>query len=93
MYLPEEVTQRQPLEEEDTVEGSCNPQLLELKRMCQFSDFLRQELRACRTEAERGVVLSALVKSRARALQIARGLHLLDGDSLFSIPAKGGASQ
>ncbi len=91
MYLPEEAIQRHS-PEEDGVERSCNPRLLELRRMCQFSDFLRQELRTCRTEAERGVVLSALAKSRARVSQIARGLHLLDRDSTVSIPAGGGAS-
>lgn len=92
MYLPEEATEMHS-PEEDVIERPCQPQLLELKRMCQFSDFLHQELRACRTEAERDVVLSALVKSRARILQIARGLHPLDRGALVSIPAEGGASQ
>ena len=84
MYLSQETTEMYP-RAEDTVERPFHTQLLQLKRQCQFSDFLRQELRACRTETERGVVLSALAKSRARMVQIARGLNLLEGKPRVSI--------
>ena len=52
------------------------PELLALKRHGRFYEFLRDELETCRTETERDVVLSALLKAQMQVRRLANKLKL-----------------
>ena len=50
-------------------------ELLALKRQSQFFRFLRDELETCRTETERDVVLSALLKAQMEIRRLVKNLN------------------
>lgn len=52
------------------------PELLALKQGSQFYAFLRDELEACRTDTEREVVLSALLKTQMEIRRLVERLNL-----------------
>jgi hypothetical protein len=51
-------------------------ELLALKRHSQFYEFLRDELETCRTETERDVVLSTLLKTQMEIRGLVKKLNL-----------------
>jgi len=51
-------------------------ELMALKRHSQFYEFLRDELETCRTETERDVVLSALLKAQMEIQRLVKKLNL-----------------
>ena len=51
-------------------------ELLALKRHSQFYEFLRDELETCRTDTERDVVLSALLKAQMEIRGLVKELSL-----------------
>lgn len=51
-------------------------ELLALKRHSQFYEFLRDELETCRTETERDVVMSALLKAQMEIRRLGKELNL-----------------
>jgi hypothetical protein len=55
---------------------SFPPELVALKRSCQFYRFLRDELETCRTETEKEVVLSALLTAQMNVERLVRSLRL-----------------
>lgn len=63
MYRFPEAEEMVPLEEEGG-EGEASPEPLSPQRSDRFRNFLRQELRFCRTETEREVIVLALRSPR-----------------------------
>ena len=76
MYLSQEATEI-PSFMEDTAERPFHPQLLPLKRHCQFYEFLRKELPSSRTEAEKEVVRFALVMTKMQIRKLEREMGML----------------
>ena len=60
---------------ENAVRRPFPPELLELKRHSQFYKFLRDELETCRTETERDVVLSTLLKAQMEIRRLLKNLN------------------
>jgi len=76
MYLSQEAEQLPNLLEGPIEEKSyCYPELLALKRDEQFIRFLRDEWCLCRTQAEKEVILSALVTANAQMRQLEKRLN------------------
>lgn len=74
MFLSQQAV-RIPCSREDGAENRFPSGLLALKRESQFHDFLLHELRACRTETERKVVLSALLTTKVRMKHLVESLN------------------
>jgi len=83
MYLPQETAERNSGVENAFAER-FRPHFLELRRKSLFARFLREELSACRTEAEREVVLAVLLATEVRILQLTKK---------FNLPGKEGGSE
>ena len=80
MFLSQEAV-KMPCSGEDRAEEPFPFGLLALKRQTQFHDFLVHELRACRTETERKVVLSVLLTTKVRMNHLAESLNLPQEES------------
>lgn len=65
-----------PFSGENAVQNPPPSELLTLKRNSQFYEFLRDELETCRTETERDVVLSALLKAQMEIRRLVKKLDL-----------------
>ena len=65
-----------PFFRENAVRRPLPSELLTLKRKSQFYEFLRDELETCRTETERDVVLSALLKAQMEIQRLVKNLNL-----------------
>jgi len=65
-----------PLFGENTERRPFPSELLALKRHSRFYEFLRDELETCRTETERDVVLSALLKAQVELRRLGKELNL-----------------
>ena len=76
MVLSQEA-ERMPFVRENAAERPFLSELMELKRYSHFYQFLRDELETCRTETEREVVLSALLKAQMHVRRLVRKLHLI----------------
>ena len=61
---------------ENAVRRPFPSELLELKRHSQFYEFLRDELETCRTDTERDVVLSTLLKAQVEIRRLVKKLNL-----------------
>jgi hypothetical protein len=61
---------------ESAVRTPFPSELVELKRHSQFYEFLRDELETCRTETERDVVLSTLLKAQMEIRRLVKKLNL-----------------
>ena len=75
MVLSQEA-ERIPCVGENPAERPFPPELLKLKRHSHFYQFLRDELETCRTETERDVVLSALLKAQMEIRRLVKELSL-----------------
>lgn len=64
-----------PFFEENAVRWPFFSELLALKRHSRFYEFLRDELETCRTETERDVVLSALLKAQMEIRRLVKKLN------------------
>ena len=61
---------------ENSAATPFTPELLELKRDCYFYRFLLDELETCRTDTEREVVVSALLKAQLNIQRLVKKLDL-----------------
>jgi hypothetical protein len=75
MALSQEA-EKTPFFGENAVRRPLPSELLALKRHSQFYEFLRDELETCRTETERDVVLSALLKAQMEFRRLVKKLNL-----------------
>ena len=75
MVLSQEAEQI-PLVGQNEAERPFPSELLALKRNSQFYEFLRDELEPCRTETERDVILSTLLKTQMEIRGLVKKLNL-----------------
>jgi hypothetical protein len=68
--------EKMPFFGENVARRPLPSELLALKRHGQFYEFLRDELETCRTDAERYVVLSALLKTQMEIRRLEKKLNL-----------------
>jgi hypothetical protein len=65
-----------PRRRDKTFAGFLPPEILELKRLVLFHEVLLEELRACRTETEKKVVLSLFLTAKVQMTRLAWSLGL-----------------
>jgi len=68
--------EKMPFFGENVARRPLPSELLALKRHSQFYEFLRDELETCRTDTERDVVLSALLKAQMEVRRLVKKLNL-----------------